>query len=144
MSIKAGRVGVNPADVNPVNGKIDPSAVDVYTKEEADAKLNHMTGYTSQKKTVNGLVLECTRIGHLVILTVSDGTPTEAIAQNGNICSTTDFDELFGSTEYFVIVTETLENYGKTARIYTDLKNVKTRSALNTSNPVRFTLIAVV
>lgn len=38
MSLKAGRVGVNPADVDPVNGHLSPSAVDAYTKKQADDK----------------------------------------------------------------------------------------------------------
>lgn len=38
MSLKAGRVGVNPADVDPIDGHISPSSLEVYTKEEADTK----------------------------------------------------------------------------------------------------------
>ena len=38
MSLKAGRVGVNPADVDPVSGNINPSSVDSYTKSQADDK----------------------------------------------------------------------------------------------------------
>lgn len=38
MSLKAGRVGVNPADVDPIDGHISPSSLEGYTKEEADAK----------------------------------------------------------------------------------------------------------
>lgn len=38
MSLKAGRVGVNPADVDPIDGHISPSATDAYTKQEADDK----------------------------------------------------------------------------------------------------------
>ena len=38
MSLKAGRVGVNPADVDPIDGHISPSSIDSYTKTEADAK----------------------------------------------------------------------------------------------------------
>lgn len=38
MSLKAGRVGVNPADVDPIDGHISPSSVDSYTKVQADAK----------------------------------------------------------------------------------------------------------
>ena len=38
MSLKAGRVGVNPADVDPIDGHISPSSIEGYTKEEADAK----------------------------------------------------------------------------------------------------------
>lgn len=37
MSLKAGRVGVNPKDVNPIDGSIIQSS-DAYTKAEADAK----------------------------------------------------------------------------------------------------------
>ena len=37
MSLKAGRVGVNPKDVNPIDGSILQSSA-VYTKEESDAK----------------------------------------------------------------------------------------------------------
>ena len=38
MSLKAGRVGVNPADVDPINGHISPESISAYTKQEADAK----------------------------------------------------------------------------------------------------------
>lgn len=38
MSIKAGRVGVNPSQVDPVDGSIKSSASSGYTKQEADAK----------------------------------------------------------------------------------------------------------
>ena len=38
MSLKAGRVGVNPADVDPIDGHISPESVDSYTKAQADAK----------------------------------------------------------------------------------------------------------
>ena len=40
MSLKAGRVGVNPADVDPIDGHINPSSLEGYTKEEADAKFS--------------------------------------------------------------------------------------------------------
>ena len=43
MSLKAGRVGVNPADVDPIDGHISPSSVDSYTKAQADAKFQPMT-----------------------------------------------------------------------------------------------------
>lgn len=38
MSLKAGRVGVNPTDVDPVSGHVNPAAVDSYTKSQADDK----------------------------------------------------------------------------------------------------------
>lgn len=38
MSLKAGRVGVNPADVDPITGKINPTSIEGYTKSQADAK----------------------------------------------------------------------------------------------------------
>ena len=38
MATKAGRVGVNPSDVDPVSGHISPESVDSYTKEQSDAK----------------------------------------------------------------------------------------------------------
>lgn len=38
MSLKAGRVGVNPNDVDPVSGHISPDATDSYTKAQADDK----------------------------------------------------------------------------------------------------------
>lgn len=40
MALKAGRVGVNPADVDPVDGHISPSSMEGYTKQEADAKFS--------------------------------------------------------------------------------------------------------
>lgn len=43
MSLKAGRVGVNPADVDPIDGHISPSATGAYTKQEADAKFETQT-----------------------------------------------------------------------------------------------------
>ena len=43
MSLKAGRVGVNPADVDPIDGHINPSSLEGYTKEEADAKFETQT-----------------------------------------------------------------------------------------------------
>lgn len=38
MSLKAGRVGVHPADVDPINGHISPDATGAYTKAQADEK----------------------------------------------------------------------------------------------------------
>ena len=38
MSLKAGRVGVNPADVDPVSGHINSSSTDAYTKAQSDDK----------------------------------------------------------------------------------------------------------
>lgn len=43
MALKAGRVGVNPADVDPIDGHISPSATGSYTKQEADAKFETQT-----------------------------------------------------------------------------------------------------
>ena len=40
MSLKAGRVGVNPNQVDPVDGSIKSSATEGYTKQEADAKFS--------------------------------------------------------------------------------------------------------
>ena len=47
MSIKAGRVGVNPSQVNPVDGSILSSATSGYTKQEADAKFLTQTDASS-------------------------------------------------------------------------------------------------
>lgn len=47
MSLKAGRVGVNPADVDPVSGHLDPSSVDAYTKAQADDKFLTKTAAAS-------------------------------------------------------------------------------------------------
>lgn len=47
MSIKAGRVGVNPSQVDPVNGFILSSAISGYTKQEADAKFLTQTDAVS-------------------------------------------------------------------------------------------------
>ena len=47
MSIKAGRVGVNPSQVNPVDGSILSSATSGYTKQEADAKFLTQTNAAS-------------------------------------------------------------------------------------------------
>ena len=55
MSLKAGRVGVNPSDVDPINGHINTSA---YTKTEADAKfatLNQVNGLPAYN-SVNSLI----------------------------------------------------------------------------------------
>lgn len=38
MSLKAGRVGVHPGDVDLITGHISPVSVNVYTKAQADAK----------------------------------------------------------------------------------------------------------
>ena len=38
MSLKAGRVGVNPADVDPISGHISSEASEGYTKAQADDK----------------------------------------------------------------------------------------------------------
>lgn len=50
MSLKAGRVGVNPADVDPINGHINPDSVDSYTKAQADSKF--ATIENTQPKTL--------------------------------------------------------------------------------------------
>lgn len=47
MSIKAGRVGVNPSQVDPVDGSILSSATSGYTKQEADAKFLSQTDAAS-------------------------------------------------------------------------------------------------
>lgn len=51
MSLKAGRVGVNPADVDPIDGHISPSSMSGYTKEEADAKFETQTHAVSTYET---------------------------------------------------------------------------------------------
>lgn len=38
MSLRAGRVGINPTDVDPITGHVNPVAVDSYTKSQADDK----------------------------------------------------------------------------------------------------------
>lgn len=53
MSLKAGRVGVNPADVDPIDGHISPSSVDSYTKAQADAKFETLEAAAAlQPKTL--------------------------------------------------------------------------------------------
>ena len=52
MSLKAGRVGVNPADVDPVNGHINPDSVDIYTKAQADAKFATLEDLADDVKDV--------------------------------------------------------------------------------------------
>lgn len=47
MSLKAGRVGVNPVDVDPISGHISPSSVDAYTKAQADDKFLSKTDASS-------------------------------------------------------------------------------------------------
>lgn len=51
MSLKAGRVGVNPADVDPVDGHIKSDATSGYTKQEADAKFETQTHAASTYET---------------------------------------------------------------------------------------------
>lgn len=54
MSLRSGRVGVNPEDVNPINGKINVEVPDnVYTKTQADNKFETKThaGNTYLTKT---------------------------------------------------------------------------------------------
>lgn len=53
MSIKAGRVGVNPSQVNPVDGSIVSSATSGYTKQEADAKFLTQTDAASTYESKN-------------------------------------------------------------------------------------------
>ena len=47
MAIKSGRVGVNPVDVDPVSGRINPSATDAYTKAQTDDKFLSKTDAAS-------------------------------------------------------------------------------------------------
>lgn len=51
MSLKAGRVGVNPADVDPVSGHISPDATDSYTKSQADDKFLSKSDASSTYET---------------------------------------------------------------------------------------------
>ena len=51
MSLKAGRVGVNPKDVDPIDGSINPSSVDSYTKAQADAKFETQSHAASTYET---------------------------------------------------------------------------------------------
>ena len=51
MSIKAGRVGVNPSQVDPVDGSILSSATSGYTKQEADAKFETQANAASTYET---------------------------------------------------------------------------------------------
>lgn len=71
MSIKAGRVGVNPSQVDPVDGSILSSATSGYTKQEADNKFEtkQHASDTYQEMTL-ALPLE-TLLG--TKLTVEDG-----------------------------------------------------------------------
>ena len=51
MSLKAGRVGVNPADVDPMSGHISPDAADSYTKVQADDKFLSKSDASSTYET---------------------------------------------------------------------------------------------
>lgn len=51
MSLKAGRVGVNPADVDPISGRISPEATDSYTKAQADDKFLSKSDASSTYET---------------------------------------------------------------------------------------------
>lgn len=52
MSLKAGRVGVNPADVDPINGHINSESVDSYTKAQADNKFATIEDAQPKRLTV--------------------------------------------------------------------------------------------
>lgn len=51
MSLKAGRVGVNPADVDPISGHISSEASEGYTKAQADDKFLSKTDASSTYET---------------------------------------------------------------------------------------------
>ena len=61
MSLKAGRVGVNPADVDPIDGHINGN-ISAYTKDEADVKfatlnqVNALPTYNAVSDLIDGTV----------------------------------------------------------------------------------------
>lgn len=111
MSLKAGRVGVNPADVDPIDGHISPSSVDAYTKQEADAKfstkdelriaindidllmgskLNNVYGVMGENGAKNGLPLS---LSALKSDTDNSGTWTGNVYNKSNVDFTVNDDK---------------------------------------------------
>ena len=102
MAIKAGRVGVNPADVDPVDGHISPSSVDSYTKTESDAKFETQThaAATYETKSDAAAALAAKQpINLRVPIEMLSGTKltVESALQGLNDVSTASFTDVSGS-----------------------------------------------
>ena len=97
MSLKAGRVGVNPADVDPINGHISPESLSGYTKQEADAKFETQTSASAeyaklQPKTLS-VPIEMLSGSKLTVETALQGLQSDKI---DNAITETAFTEIVG------------------------------------------------
>ena len=97
MSIKAGRVGVNPADVDPINGKINPSTIESYTKEQSDAKYATKEALSASESSTIGLLddtvgWDCRNVLDTRLETLkkinTDGTWSDNVYTLGNVTFT--------------------------------------------------------
>lgn len=110
MSLKAGRVGVNPADVNPINGHIEPESIDSYTKAQADAKfetqIHAASAYETQTAAASEHALLQPKTLAVPISMLSGSKLTVESALQG-LNDSTNEEYLDFTTEY----TDKLENY---------------------------------
>lgn len=106
MALKAGRVGVNPADVDPIDGHISPSATGGYTKQEADAKFETQTHAAETYETKSDAAALQPKTLAVPIEMLSGTKLTVESALQGLNASTTE-EYLDFTTDY----SDKLENY---------------------------------
>lgn len=90
MSLKAGRVGVNPADVNPIDGHINPSSLEGYTKEEADAKFETQEAAAALQPKTLAIPIHMLDGSKLTVETALHGLNNGKVDRNRSNASFTD------------------------------------------------------
>lgn len=83
MSLKAGRVGVHPDDVDPINGHLNPSAVDSYTKAQADAKFETLEAAAALQSKTLAVPIEMLSGSKLTVESALQGLNNDKINNNG-------------------------------------------------------------
>ena len=130
MSLKAGRVGVNPSQVDPIDGSIKSSATGAYTKAETDAKFLTQTDAAStyesksEASTAHNALQPKTLAVPISMLIgsqlVTKTTVESVIATMDNAMSNEELTEKFGTTLTYrenITSGKDLDNY-KTMGVY--------------------------
>lgn len=112
MSLKAGRVGVNPSQVDPVDGSIKSSATGAYTKAEADAKFETKSDATTAlaaKQPIN-LVVPIEMLSGTKLTVESALTGLNSDKCNNDVNSTTSLNYIkVDETDLYFVLTFTAD-----------------------------------
>lgn len=109
-----------------------------YTSGDVASELR----YGFQSISINGLIIDCARFGKVVILTISNGTNTEAYSANDIVVSLSAFTTLF-TNETFAIPSETLDTFDQTLRLYVgrNENSLKVRANVEAGTVIRTTIV---